>query len=283
MPASLTARQTGVGGALAELRGRAARLSPLPGLSPERYAAGHAAFEQRSTQRAVIRAWLCAHLGRRAGDLAVLSVGCGDGLLDAEVARALAAGGRDVRYDGVDPHPPSAHAFQDAVGAVPGVRSTGHVSPVQRWSAGAAYDVVLAVHSLYYVPRLAEVTAQLAGQLSPGGELVVLLAASTGLNVLAATLAPEAAGHRQAWSGDFAEALTTAGLRGERTTLRGRLRLDDCLGADDVGRQILDFLVQAELPATLRRPVLDHLAALRLPGPGLVVDHPVDAWMVRRP
>ena len=47
------------------------------------------------------------------------------------------------------------------------------------------------------------------------------------------------------------------------------------------GRRVLDFAVQAVLPDRLRGPLLAQLQALALPGPGLVVDHPADGWVVR--
>ena len=40
--------------------------------------------------------------------------------------------------------------------------------------------------------------------------------------------------------------------------------------------------MQARLPVALRPAVLAHLRAIALPGPGLVVDHPLDSWVLRR-
>ncbi|MEO6879917.1 MAG: hypothetical protein ABI181_03070, partial [Mycobacteriaceae bacterium] len=85
-------------------------------LDGDTYARGHALFEARSDQRALIVAWLAERLERRADApvLSVLSVGCGDGSVDAPLAESACAAkpaGALRRWSGVDPHPPSAAAF----------------------------------------------------------------------------------------------------------------------------------------------------------------------------
>lgn len=256
--------------------------SPLPALSPERYALAHAAFEDRSTQRSVIADWLTARLRRRAYRTAVLSVGCGDGRLDAGVAARVSAGrSAPLQLDGLDPHQPNAVQFLSRVGALPGVDASAWIGTADAFAAHRSYDVVLAVHSLYYAVDLPSVLIRLRAALRPAGELVLLLAPLGDLNMVAGALAPDTGGHRQWWSHDLADALSEVGTTGDRTTLRGVLRLDDCLDpTNETGRAILDFTPQAALPEALRVPVLDHLISVRLPGQGLALDHPVDAWVV---
>lgn len=284
MPASSLVTSGTTAYAAVELAALAGPLLPLPALTAERYAAGHAAFEARSTQRGLLLAALTRRLAGRTGAVSVLSVGCGDGALDTQIARDLAVPGRLVRYAGLDPHAGSAGRFLASVGAVDGVHATASVGRAERLQPDQRFDAVLCVHALYYVDDLASTLKTLARLLLPGGELVIALAPHGELNQLAAALAPDLDGHRQWWSHDLADALVAAGLDAERSTLHGRLHLDDCLDRDDqTGRLVLDFAVQTELPAVLRQPVLDHLVSVRLPGQGLVVDHPVDVWSVRAP
>lgn len=260
---------------LARLRELAAPLLPLPALAPGPYAAGHAAFEARSDQRALLTSWLCDRVRRRTGSVSVLSVGCGDGTVDVELARALSGRGGDVRYAGLDPHPPSAGEFLRAVGAVPGVAASAGVGRIDALPNEPTYDVVLAVHCLYYVRDLGSSVARLRSLLRPGGELIVLLAPRTGLNDLASLLAPAVDGRYQWWADDLAGVL---GARAERQRVQGRLDLADLDDVNDA--QVLNFLVQAELPDRLRPHVVAHLQSLA-PEPGLVVDHVVDAFTVR--
>ena len=74
------------------------------------------------------------------------------------------------------------------------------------------------------------------------------------------------------------------GLDAEQQSLHGTLSLEDCLDSDDEqGRLAVDFAVQAVLTDALRDRVLEHLLAVRLPGPGLSIDHPVDIWTMHGP
>lgn len=267
---------------LAALRGAAAPLLPLPPLSPAVYACAHRLFEARSDQRALLSAWLAGRVAARAGGpTRVLSIGAGDGAVDAVVARVLTASGCPVRYQAVEPHPGSAQRWAAAMRAVPGVRARVQQATFE----GAAlpdeggFDVVLFVHSLYYVPDLAGALARAHALLAPGGELVVLHAPREGLNELVTLLAPPSSGHPQWFAEQVAAALTALGLPAVRSRLSARLDLTE--GADpEQDVQVLDFTVQAVLPPELRPLVLQQMAQGRLPGSGLVVPHPVETFVV---
>ena len=262
--------------ALDALRLSAAPHLPLPGLSPEAYAEGHALFEARSDQRALLVEWLWARLRPRAGQpVRVLSVGCGDGSVDGVLAERLAAGGAPVRYDGVEPFAGSAARWRARLAAVEGVSSGVQQCVFADAVTAGAYDVVVFVHSLYYVPDVGAALRAARALLAPGGELLVLHAPRAELNALVEVLAPSTGGHPQWFSDTVTGALRGAGLAAEESRLHARL---DLTGADD---RVLDFTVQAVLPRALRGPVLEHLRTVRLPDRvGVVVPHPLDAFVV---
>lgn len=265
------------------LRAAATSLLPLPGLTGAGYARGHDLFEARSDQRALITGWLVDRVAHRAhAATRVLSVGAGDGSVDVAVAAALAAHGCPVRYDAVEPHAASARLWRDRM-TLPGVRAEVQRTTYAAAALRPAYDVVLFVHSLYYVRDLRAAVGRARGLLAPGGEVIALLAPREELNALVTALAPERDGHPQWFSDQLAAVLGGTGSQGAGEVL-GRLpaRLD-LTPTDDPERdaRVLDFAVQAVLPAALRGPVRDYLASVRLPGPGLVVAHPVDALVVR--
>lgn len=282
---------------LARLREAAEELGPLPGLSGEGYAAAHALFEARSDQRALVVAWLRDRLAARAATaqpVSVLAVGCGDGSVDVHLADLLTSRdpARPVRYLGLDPHGPSATAF---AARLAGLHRVGLVEDALATTFAAAppletppWDVVTFVHSLYYVPDVTVALRSALALLAPGGEVLVLAAPQGPLNALAAALAPPVTGgHPQWWSSTVAAAvdgLVVAGaVASSRGRLAGRLDLTGCDDAHDpAAREVLDFTVQARLPVALRPAVLAHLRAIALPGPGLVVDHPLDSWVLRR-
>lgn len=265
---------------IARLRERAAPRLPLAPLSPERYAAGHEAFEARSTQRGLIAGYLGDHLADRTGELSILSAGCGDGALDALVAARLASPDRPVAYAGLDPHPSSAACFLRALGGLPNVRASAAVGSIEELAPEPGYDVVLSVHCLYYVRDLTQAIRRLLAAVRPGGELVLVLAPRSGLNDLASLLAPPVDGRYQWWLDDLVEALAGTGLGVDRASVTGTLDLSDCLDADDqTGRSVLDFTLQARLPDVLHGPVVEHLQTLG--GENLQLAHAVEVLVVR--
>ena len=259
--------------------------SGLAAPDPVAYARGHDLFEARSDQRSQIIGWLGDRLDRRAdaARLDVLSVGCGDGTVDAALARrscALAPPGARRSWTGLDPHPASVAAFREALEALdaPGLDIGCEVSTFADLRAGARFDVVTCVHSLYYVQDLASSLRHALDLLRPGGELLVLHAPLGTLNGFAAELAPLVAGGPQPWSEDVAAELARLPVSVACTELHASVDLTDAGSADPA---LLDFTVQAVLPPRQRAAVIEKLDAHRLPGPGRRLAHPVTGFVVR--
>lgn len=249
---------------------------PLDGLSGEAYARGHALFEARSDQRALLTEWLWARLAPRAGaPVRVLSVGCGDGSVDAELAHRLRDAGSEVTYDGVEPFAGSAQQWRSRLGRLDGVTSSLQQVRFAEHEGEGPYDVVVFVHSLYYVPDVAEALRAAVALLAPGGELLVLHAPRAALNALVELLAPSTGGHPQWFSDKVVGALRGIGSPYASERLHAEL---DLVGAGD---EVLDFTVQAVLPVAVRELVLAHLAEVA--PQDLDVPHPVDAFVLPRP
>ena len=261
-----------------DLRIAAAIHGPLEPLDPAEYAAGHAAFEARSDQRAHLTDWLVRRVSRRSvSPVRVLSIGCGDGSVDVAVAAALAGAGAAVEYLGVEPHPASARTFVTRLAAVAGVRASTLQLPFARVSPAGLFDIVLAVHSLYYVADLAGTLRRARALLAPGGELIVLHAPLEPLNGLVRLLAP---GRLQAFSDEVLAELVAQGQHPGISRIDSNLDLTTS-GSPESDRQLLAFTVQARLTPALERSVRAALRERALPGPGLVLDHPVDAITLR--
>lgn len=266
---------------------RAARFGEtlLPDLAPDAYARGHAVFESRSDQRTLIGDHLAARMARRdTGPVAVLSVGCGDGSLDAPLAAALAdvVPARPVRYVGIDPYAGSTTAFAAAMADLdrPNLSVEVHTSTFADAPVTDLFDVITFVHSMYYVPEVAPTLKAAHALLKPGSELLVLSAPRGALNMLADVLAPPIDDHDQWFSEEIAAGFATAGLRLEET-----MTLDARLDMDDASDEVLDFTVQAQLTPTLRPLVREYLDKVSVPHPvsgALLVPHPVDVYCARK-
>ncbi len=280
---SRTAAGNDVGEALRELAARVDRLpAPLPGLDGVGYGRAHALFEARSDQRQLLEGRLAALLPRTV-PLHVLSIGCGDGALDAVLAASAVRDdpARILRWQGVEPLAASAEAFLEAMAAVPapGLHADVVVGPFGDLDPRAHVDVVTFVHCLYYVPDVLAALRRAASLLVPGGTVLVAHAPRAGLNELGTLLAPQHGSHPMWWSETTAALVGASGLVGAAERLTAHVDLSVCRDLDDPAAQaVLDFTVQARLPRTLRPGVLDVLDALSLPGTDLVVEHPVDVW-----
>lgn len=271
---------------LERLRRALADIPPLPGLSGEAYARTHAVYEAASDQRGLLREWLVRELPPLLADrhpVRVVGVGVGDGALDAPLAAALAASGRQVRYTGVEPHPASATAFLTrltALGAGSLVPSVV-VGDFARHDPGHPADLVHFVHSLYYVEDLRRSLDDALALVAPGGWLLAATAPREPLCVLTELLSPW---HRSGpwFADDVRAALAGRGLDLRAATVAGRLDVSDVLAGG--GRDVLDFLVGADstaLSPDARSAVLDHLRDALVDAGH--VPHPIEVVLARVP
>ena len=267
---------------LDELSEAMASSRPLDGLAPYAYARDHAAFEALSNQRGLIADWLVHRLGPSlTAPLSILAVGCGDGSLDAVVAERLLAGDSDgcaLRYVGVEPFAASAGHFRQRMGRIDTTRLSFDtvVAPFAKTDLDEIFDVVTFVHSIYYLPDVAEAARAAGALLRPGGEAIVLSAPRGELNLLAGLLAPAIEGHRQWFSDDVLDALTGSDL-----ALDVPAAIEAEVDLTDATDQVLDFAVQAKLTPDLRHLVRRYLADVSLVAGRSVVAHPVDVHVVR--
>ncbi|MGB6182509.1 MAG: class I SAM-dependent methyltransferase [Rhodococcus sp. (in: high G+C Gram-positive bacteria)] len=266
---------------LRALRGGAAA---LPGLEPDSYARDHAAFERLSDQRDLIARHLSSRLAERgSGPISVLSVGCGDGSLDVRLAEGLirAVPGRPVRYVGVEPWSGSARLFAASMAGLGAdeLSVDVHVASFADAPVDETFDVVVSVHSIYYVADVVETLRAAHRLLRPGGELWVLVAPRAALNRLVDVLAPPMEDHRQWFSDDVEEAFVDAGIALDKV-----VTLDALVDLASTTDEALDFAVQARLTPELRGPVRAYLAAVSVPGADgrPCVPHPVDVFSVTR-
>jgi len=254
---------------------------PLDGLIPDTYARDHEAFEALSNQRALIADWLVDRLDSRGGSsLSILSVGCGDGALDTMIAERMLAGDPDgptLRYVGVEPLAASAGRFRERLGSIESDRLSfdAVVAAFAETCLDETFDVVMFVHSMYYVPDVAEAAHAASALLGPGGETIVLSAPRGALNLLAGLLAPTIEGHRQWFSDDVLEALV-----GSVAEVRFPASIQAVVDLTEATDDVLDFTVQARLTPELRLLVRRYLAAVSLVAGRSEVAHPVDAYVV---
>ena len=271
-------------GFLDALRALRRGTGPLAGLEPDSYARDHAAFERLSDQRSLIAEHLAGRLtGMGDGPISVLSVGCGDGSLDGRLAAGLVQqkSGRPVRYVGIDPWPGSVELFTATMAALGAdeLSVEAHVASFDDAPVNETFDVVLFVHSMYYVADVEATLRAALNLLRPGGELWVAIAPSAALNKLVGVLAPPLEGHRQWFSADVEKAFVDGGIAVDDV-----VTLDALVDLASASDEVLDFAVQARLTPELYGPVRAYLDAVSMPGADgrPRVPHPVDVFAATR-
>ncbi len=256
------------------------RPQPKP-LSSDRFFETHVAFEASSTQQDQLRDRLAER--RLPAQASILSIGCGCGILDAPLARRIAAG-RRLRYVGLDPNPLHCRDFADRFADVaPTVDREVITSPFEGFTTSERFDVVLFVHSHYYLEDVPRALARATAVLRPSGALVVAAAPRGHLNRLAELFWPD----RPADNVWFSEALCrhfeACGIDRPPQRIEARLDVTACFTGSDHGAKIRDFVVHADtrrLPERVRAHIDGALWAMGREEPDgrWTVPHPVDLF-----
>lgn len=265
-------------------------LSSLEELSDRRYHATHETFEAASNQRALILEWLAALAkkqslrGRESAEM--LSVGCGGGVMDLQVARAFAEHVNALALVGVDPNPEHTRAFERQLSGE-GFDVEAFTSGFEDFHSGRKYDVIHFIHCLYYFEHIEPELRKAVEMLSDSGTLVVLQAPNEALNHLADRVWKKQF-ERSAWySNDVIAVLESMDVDVRLKRLDAEVDVTDCFqSGSDTGREILDFIVQAEtrkLSSAFQASLLESLRSIcRRQGNRLLCRHPVDAIVARK-
>jgi SAM-dependent methyltransferase len=258
-----------------------------PRLDEATYLRTQKIYEAHSDQRIRIAQWLGDRLPAlppTRSTVRVLSVGCGDGSLDVALAATLLARGHRVEYVGVDPSAAAGAIFTERVGQLPGIEATVVPARLEETALPGRFDLVVAIHSLYYVDQPAAQMRRLIDAVHPGGSFVVMNAPLLGLNQLVEALAPDGGGTSLLYSDAVNDILVQLGYATRRHRIEAALDLSPCFGPQsEMGRDILQFLTHADLTGLSSgayRALLDYLRALAFVPGGTFVPHPVDVFVV---
>lgn len=253
-------------------------------LSHDRFLETHVAFETSSTQQDQIRQTLAAE--RLPGVASVLSVGCGSGILDAPLAERLSHG-RRLRYVGVEPNPIQSAAFEAQLLQLPvdGQVVTATFEAYAARDVVEHFDLVLLIHTHYYLRDVPDGLARAAALLQPGGKLLVAAAPRGALNVLAEAFWPAPADDGLWFSEQLSAHLEQRGVAAPSRRIEGRLNVTPCFEGTPLGDAIRDFVVQADtraMPIEVRNAIDEALRGMaREEANGRwTVPHPVDLFEI---
>ena len=261
-------------------------VAPLEG---QRYAACLETYEAASNQRELILGWFTDHvIPQLSTDSAsFLSVGCGAGDLDVKFLAAGKDHAATVSYVGLEPDSRQCEKFisRMELGNDRNVRVEAHNTSFEQFTEQRRFDLVLMVHSLYYMddPKLALENA--LSLVNESGRLVILIASNDTLNELSSSFWEMENGGSTWFSEDLSRHLEKLGVTFERKRIEATLDITSCCEADsEQGNRIADFLAQVptgELPSRLRQMIFGYLEATsRRDGDTRWLPHNVDAFVI---
>lgn len=271
---------------LQELSRELRKLDPVPSFDGPGYMRGHVAFEGASDQQGQILAWLIDYLKSQPGPrLEAASVGAGSGILDVPMLESVCAH-KQVHYTVFEPFEAQCERFQERAAALcasSALELLIECKSLEQVEPGRAFDVVLAIHSIYSFQGLEEAVERLLRITRPGGELVIAVAPLEQMNQLSELFWQSHHDGALGFEEQVGRALSNLGVA------HTNQRIDACLevAMDDPGRSdIVDFLTQCPLgqcPEQIQQLVLRYLEATGDSDPSqLRVPHPVHMLRVRK-
>ncbi len=249
-------------------------------------------FEANSNQRLGLLGWLEANvIAKMSQDVnAILSVGCGTGAFDKRILRYARSRMKQVTYLGIEPNEISAAEFSHTMDKQASDRVDVAVL-VQKFGEQVfdnQFDLILFVHSIYYLEDRNDAIDAALKALKPGGELIIVIAPDEELNTIA-NLMWQRQMEQQSWfSEDVRAHFDVAELDYGETRVSANLNANGCFGeSTEVGRNIVDFIVQTradQLPTGLRNDISDFLMSITQgQGATTCLPHPVDIFRCKKP
>jgi SAM-dependent methyltransferase len=262
------------------------QVTPLEG---KRYAACLDTYEAASNQRELIHQWFTEHVIPElpTDHASILSVGCGAGDLDEKIMAAAKERASTISYVGLEPDPQQCERFMSRLADEndPSIEVEAHDTGFEQSPEQRRFDLVLMVHSLYYMEDPKGALEKALSLVNDSGQLVILLASNDTLNELSSSFW-EIENSGSTWfSEDLSGHLENPAVTFERKRIEATLDITSCCEPNSAqGTRIADFIAQAptgELPPPLQQMIFSYLEATsQRDGDMRWLPHNVDAFII---
>jgi len=272
-----------------EIRQELALLNEVTPLEGQRYATCLHTYEAASNQRELIVDWFTDHVIPQLSTdgASFLSVGCGAGDLDEKILAAGKEHASSVSYVGLEPDSRQCERFISRMvfDNDRNIRVEAHNTCFERFTEQRRFDLVLMVHSLYYMDDAELALENALNLVNESGRLVILIAANDTLNELSSSFWELENGGSTWFSEDLSTHLENLGVTFQRQRIEATLDITSCCEPDsEQGNRIADFLAQVptgELPLRLRRMIFSYIEATsHRDGNMRWLPHNVDAYII---
>lgn len=261
-------------------------IAPLEG---QRYATCLQSYEEASNQRELILGWFTDHVIPKLSTerASFLSVGCGAGVLDKKILAAGKEHASSISYMGLEPDPCQCERFiaRMVSESDPNIRVGVHNTSFEQFTGQDRFDLVLMVHSLYYMEDAKAAILHALNLVNDSGRLAVLIASNDTLNELSNSFWGREKRGSTWFSEDLREHLEKLGVPFESKRIEATLDITSCCEPrSENGIRIADFLAQVpidELPMRLRQMIFSYIEATsHRDGDKRYLAHNVDAFII---
>ncbi|MFK7830610.1 MAG: class I SAM-dependent methyltransferase [Congregibacter sp.] len=276
-----------------DIRQEMALLTDVVPLEGPRYAACLHTYESASNQRELILGWFTEHVIPKLStdSTSLLSVGCGAGELDIDILAAGKEHTSNISYVGLEPDPRQCEKFVSSMDLAneQHILIEGHNTRFENYTEERRFDLVIMVHSLYYMDNPVEAIANALNLLSDIGKLVILIASNDTLNELSSSFWDMENSGSTWFSEDLSTHLINRGIAFDCKRIEATLDVTTCCEPSsefeiEKGRRIADFVAQVptgELPQQLRQMIFSYLEATsQRDGDTRWLPHNVDAFTI---
>jgi SAM-dependent methyltransferase len=273
-----------------DIRLEIALLNDVAPLEGQRYADCLHTYEAASNQRELILGWFTDHvIPQLSTDSAsFLSVGCGAGDLDEKILAAGNEHASTISYVGLEPDSRQCERFISRMefDNDQNIRVEAHNTRFEKFTEQRRFDLVLMVHSLYYMDDPERALENALNLVNKFGRLVILIASNDTLNELSSSFWELENGGSTWFSEDLSRHLEKNGVTFECQRIEATLDITSCFEPhSEQGNRIADFVAQVptgELPLRLRRMIFSYLEATsHHDGDMRCLAHNVDAFIIQ--
>jgi SAM-dependent methyltransferase len=268
-------------------------LEQVHALSDKDYAQCLEVFEANSDQRFRILDWLEEKIltDMLKSSNSILSVGCGTGSFDEHVLTSLNRLRGQVKYLGIEPNQLEAAQFLKRMNAQNSdqmdVDTSVLVEKFGDRSFDQEFDLILFVHSIYYLDDRNDAIDAALNALNPGGILIIVVAPDESLNAIANLIWQRQMRKKSFFSDDLRRHFNARGIDYSETRISANLDATSGFNStSQEGRDIIDFTVQTRtglLPEPLQKDISDFLLSTSIVEDGnTYLPHPVDIFSCKK-
>lgn len=205
----------------------------------------------------------------------LLEIGCGSGAAGLRMMEIAESAGVRLEYTGIDPYQNQLNDFATALGMR---KADLRVGSIESFASAEKWDVVITVHSLYYVDDLLEALRKLG---SLGRQLILVHHGERGINEVHVAFCElvQPGPHVISTYHDVARALAKLGWEYELQTFESSVDVSACADSFNfAGRNLIRFFLErSDLDEATFKPVAEWFGqrpARMVHDVGLLFAHP---------